>query len=69
MLITKGADVKAESRVGTPLHAASAGGQKDNVEVLLENHADVRESHFYYLFSLEKVQCYLAKAFCGCMLC
>ncbi|GLT42369.1 hypothetical protein SLA2020_163720 [Shorea laevis] len=40
MLITKGADVKAESRFGTPLHAASADGREDNVQVLLENHAD-----------------------------
>ncbi|XP_021764254.1 ankyrin-1-like [Chenopodium quinoa] len=40
LLISKGAQVDVQSRVGTPLHAAAAHGMSDAVEFLLENKAN-----------------------------
>jgi len=41
LLIAEGADVNANSKIGTPLHAAAFWGQKEIAELLIANGADV----------------------------
>ncbi|GKU86430.1 hypothetical protein SLEP1_g957 [Rubroshorea leprosula] len=50
LLISKGANLNAVADCGTPLHLAAGCGNEDCVEVLLDNHADVRVMFYHILF-------------------